>query len=104
MTTNIVQSISDEALESIIQYTERKDKADNSATVIDFGELRGLIARLRAAEVDAKRYRWLRNPSTDPASVIDKRVGDSVTGFGIWEYKAGDELDDAIDEAMERKI
>lgn len=99
MTTPIVPSISDEELESV------RASAERSATgyaCLHHTSYQAIIARLRAAEADAKRYRWMRNPSTDPASVIDKRVGDSVTGFGIWEYKAGDELDAAIDAAMER--
>ena len=48
---------------------------------------------------DAERYRWLRNPTTDPALVIDKRVGPS---FWDYEYRAGDALDAAIDAAIER--
>jgi hypothetical protein len=50
---------------------------------------------------DAARYRWLRNPTTDPALVIDKRVGPS---FWDYEYRAGDALDAAIDAAIEREI
>ena len=55
---------------------------------------------------DAERYRWLRDPSTDVATVIDKKVGwreyDEQTktgGYGIYEYRGGDELDAAIDAA-----
>lgn len=56
---------------------------------------------------DAARYRWLRNPDTNVALVLDKRTGwvppdDAVPGVGgyhTYEYRAGDELDAAIDAA-----
>jgi hypothetical protein len=44
---------------------------------------------------DAARYRWIRGSETDIASVIDKECSP-----GMWEYKAADELDAAIDAAM----
>lgn len=44
---------------------------------------------------DAARYRWLRSPTQDVGNVIDKQVVE-----GVWEYRAGDELDSAIDAAM----
>lgn len=56
--------------------------------------------------LDAKRYRWLRDPKTDVALVLDKRVGESIRGLNDefkgydYEYRAGDELDAAIDAAM----
>lgn len=58
--------------------------------------------------LDAKRYRWLRDPKTDPALVLDKRTGyvpedESVPGVGgyhTYEYRAGEELDAAIDAAI----
>lgn len=59
--------------------------------VVYIGELTG----------DAARYRWLRNPNQRIDSVIDKRVGELSSGMGIWEYKAGEELDAAIDAAMQ---
>lgn len=62
------------------------------------------VERLRA---DAERYRWLRDPTTDVALVLDKRTGwvpedESVPGVGgyhTYEYRAGEELDAAIDAA-----
>ncbi|MBS2057869.1 hypothetical protein [Pseudomonas aeruginosa] len=68
----------------------------------------GLIARLRAAEADAKRYRWLRNPDQDVSLVLDKVSGEvpadefGCGGYLAYEYRSGDELDAAIDAAMER--
>lgn len=52
---------------------------------------------------DAARYRWLRDESIDPGAVIDKKVGTFNSedgGYPIWEYRAGKDLDDAIDTAM----
>lgn len=62
-----------------------------------------LIERLEAAEKDATRYRWLRNPDQDVGNVIDKRIGTPHDITGVWEYRAGDELDNAIDAAMKEK-
>lgn len=57
---------------------------------------------------DAARYRWLRDPNTDVALVLDKKTGyvpidERVPGVGgchTYEYRAGEELDAAIDAAM----
>lgn len=65
-------------------------------------------AQADSALEDAERYRWLRNPTTDVALVLDKRTewvppDDVVHGVGghwSYEYRAGDELDAAIDAAI----
>jgi len=57
---------------------------------------------------DAARYRWLRDPQHDVALVLDKRTGyvpgdESIPGVGgyhTYEYRAGEELDAAIDAAI----
>jgi hypothetical protein len=57
---------------------------------------------------DAARYRWLRNPDIDVGLVLDKRTGwvppeegmPGIGGYHTYEYRAGDELDAAIDQAM----
>jgi hypothetical protein len=55
---------------------------------------------------DAERYRWLRNPTTDVALVLDKVAGEVPAdelgggGYRIYEYRAGEDLDSAIDAAM----
>lgn len=55
---------------------------------------------------DAERYRWLRNPDQDVSLVIDKVTGEipadefGCGGYRTYEYRAGDELDSAIDAAM----
>lgn len=61
---------------------------DNGKRMQD--ELEAYLVVLRK---DAERYRWLRDPE-------NKLVGESPSGIGIWEYRAGDELDAAIDAAM----
>ena len=50
---------------------------------------------VEALRKDAERYRWIRNPDQAIGHVIDK-----MASPGIYEYRAGDELDDAIDDAM----
>lgn len=65
-------------------------------------------AELDALERDAARYRWLRDPGHDVALVLDKQTeyvsaDESVPGVGgyyMYEYRAGVELDAAIDAAM----
>ncbi|HFH3145379.1 hypothetical protein [Pseudomonas aeruginosa] len=84
MTTPIVQSISDEQLAELEEYCHkrafvccgnfksgaeymraREEVCCNEPVLTDVNintpaeEILGLIARLRAAEADAKRYRWL---------------------------------------------
>ncbi|MNK60132.1 hypothetical protein D3C87_792600 [compost metagenome] len=57
---------------------------------------------------DAARYRWLRDPQSDVALVLDKRTGyvpaderiPGIGGYHTYEYRAGEELDTAIDEAI----
>ncbi|HBN8734571.1 TPA: hypothetical protein L3817_005972 [Pseudomonas aeruginosa] len=51
-----VQPISDEQLAQVKEIAFR-DTA--TRVTVKASDLRGLIARLRAAEADAKRYRWL---------------------------------------------
>ncbi|WP_208281121.1 zinc finger-like domain-containing protein [Massilia oculi] len=66
------------------------------------------VANKAEVEKDAARYRWLRDPDTDVALVLDKRTGfvppdesvPGVGGYSTYEYRAGEELDAAIDAAM----
>ncbi len=61
---------------------------------------------------DAARYRWLRDPQTDVALVLDKRTGyvpedervRGVGGYYTYEYRAGEELDAAIDAALAAQV
>jgi hypothetical protein len=52
--------------------------------------------QVRRMAKDAERYRWIRNPDQVVGHVIDKMVSS-----GVYEYRAGDELDDAIDAALQ---
>lgn len=66
-----------------------------------------LRAQLASAQKDAERYRWLRDTETDVSLVLDKQTGwvppdENVPGIGgyhTYEYRAGEELDQAIDAA-----
>lgn len=68
-----------------------------------------LIARVAELQADAERYRWLRAPDTDVSLVLDKVVGyepigpGGTGGYNLYEYRAGDELDSAIDAAIAAK-
>ncbi|ELM3819015.1 hypothetical protein RYY35_005877 [Pseudomonas aeruginosa] len=100
--------ISDEQLAELEGYSQHPAFLGDEDSAITMGELRGLIARLRAAEADAKRYRWLRNPDQDVSLVLDKVSGEvpadefGCGGYLAYESRSGDELDAAIDAAMER--
>ncbi|HCF5285533.1 TPA: hypothetical protein NIG60_004474 [Pseudomonas aeruginosa] len=130
MTTPIVQSISDEQLAELEEYchkrafvccgnfksgaeymSAREEVCCNEPVLTDVNintpaeEILGLIARLRAAEADAKRYRWLRSQPNDcSAPRIDichwQRNGDDSVNEG--EGLRLEEADKAIDAAMER--
>jgi hypothetical protein len=88
---------------TIATSSKYKDKSGNAADEID-----RLTAQVEPYKADAERYRWLRDTSTDVALVLDKRIkwvpeNENVPGVGgywIYEYRAGEELDAAIDAAM----
>ncbi|MBA5058310.1 hypothetical protein H2N66_31045 [Pseudomonas aeruginosa] len=82
--------ISDERLEEV-ETLYIGDRSRLDSTVILSGTLADIIARLRAAEADAKRYRWLRGFDRGEIAVRDLKSHLHVEG-----------LDAAIDEAMER--
>lgn len=96
-------------------------RVDPDGRWVRFDDVQSLLTATSAASTtgaartaeqvrDAERYRWLRNPDTDVALVLDKRTGfvppdESVPGAGgfyTYEYRAGEELDAAIDAAMAR--
>lgn len=98
-----------EAVRDAKTYNElvlAQTKLDDSLTS---RQLLELLDRLEKAEKDAERYRWLRSPDTDVSLVMDKRTGwvppdervEGVGGYHTYEYRAGEELDAAIDAAME---
>ncbi|HGN2642956.1 hypothetical protein V3399_29750 [Pseudomonas aeruginosa] len=59
MTTPIVLSISDERLADLKMYPQHLIILTDGDAAITMGELRGLIARLRAAEADVERLNKL---------------------------------------------
>ncbi|HBO3547979.1 hypothetical protein BH77_19815 [Pseudomonas aeruginosa C2773C] len=97
MTTPIVQSISDEQLAELDELTAKLtgdwwvDWDSSYAVTASPSNIQSLIARLRGAEADAKRYRWLRGFERGGITVRDLKSHLHVEG-----------LDAAIDEAMER--
>lgn len=91
MTTPIVQSITDEQLVEI--------EADGCMYVTQ-QEARGLITRLRAAEKDAQRYRYLRARAYEDDTEGDWIVGISEE-FNFPRYASHEEaIDVAIDAAI----
>ncbi|EPU0269627.1 hypothetical protein ACM7YN_15550 [Pseudomonas aeruginosa] len=100
MTTPIVQSISDEQLAELEGYSQHPAFLGDEDSAITMGELRGLIARLRAAEADAKRWRHARNILTVEA--IESAQSDYIN-FGLPPAESESiRADKAIDAAMER--
>lgn len=92
--------ISDEQLAEVEEIAFR-DTA--TRVTVKASDLRGLIARLRAAEADAKRYRWLRDSGRLLGDSMDSHADNFcvVTADGedvMW----FEQLDSAIDAAMER--
>lgn len=100
MTTPIVLSISDERLADLKMYPQHLIILTDGDAAITMGELRGLIARLRAAEPDAKRWRHARNILTVEA--IESAQSDYIN-FGLPPAESESiRADQAIDAAMER--
>lgn len=68
----------------------------------------GLKAQVAGLEKDAARYQWLRAPTSAVGLVIDKVSGEHEGLYGEaikdYEYRAGEELDIAIDAAMNTPI
>lgn len=89
MTTPIVASITDEQLAELeLVVSQAEDDYPMKKLFM------ALIARLRAAEKDAARYRWLRKGSENLKS---RYWLPSVKSSGFQD------IDDAVDTAMEKK-
>ena len=94
MSTPIVPSISDEQLAELEAIIDASDGNHPQTSL-----WRSVLARLRAAEADAKRYRWLRN-----LAGVDGHDGQ----YEAWILAPGHmmnandqaETDSAIDSAM----
>ncbi|HCE8553389.1 TPA: hypothetical protein NHR88_003846 [Pseudomonas aeruginosa] len=96
-----VQPISDEQLAELEGYSQHTAYLGDEDAAITMGELRGLIARLRAAEADAKRYRWLRDKSADADGVYPMVSLTDDCGDQVSNWLFGKAVDKAVDEAME---
>ncbi len=85
MTTPLVPSITDEQLADLEKQCEKFAGFAVNSTLVE-----QLISRLRAAERDAGRYRWLREQ------------GESFQWYNITRVDPDDfaSLDDCIDAAM----
>ncbi|MCV0161015.1 hypothetical protein KUC47_13590 [Pseudomonas aeruginosa] len=97
-----VKPISDEELD-VAERLSVSREVSATATWILNGTVSAIIARLRAAEADAKRYRWLRDSGRLLGDSMDSHAdyffvvtadGEDVMWF--------EQLDSAIDAAMER--
>lgn len=95
MTTTPVMTITDEQIAEIEYYALCGLQA-SPANIL------ALISRLRAAEKDAERYRWLRDVSVDADG--DTVMAAKIDGEGntISNWMFGRLLDDSIDAAMEQ--
>lgn len=94
MTTTPVTSITDEHLEEI-----ERDIEECACFAINSIVVEQIITRLREAEKDAARYRWLRDEALNvddwaPAVVI-------TDGSMIQQCLDGRDLDEEIDTAMQ---
>ncbi|YCH23123.1 hypothetical protein M1D96_06360 [Pseudomonas sp. D1-3] len=101
MTTPIVPSITDEQLaeleESVVSTLADPELSDKDvATVMAIG---GIIARLRASEKEAARYRWLRDEKRFTAGEMFGHL--MVVESEGEDCYFGDKLDSVIDLHME---
>ncbi|HGO9514210.1 hypothetical protein I5K88_28970 [Pseudomonas aeruginosa] len=104
-----VQPISDEQLaeleEVVVRLTHGDWWVDWNGSYIEIASpsnIKSLIARLRAYEVDAKRYRWLR----DSGRLLGDNMDSHEYNFCVVTADGEDvmwfeQLDSAIDAAME---
>lgn len=94
--------ISDADLAMLEDYLEGLTVPDERMAEVKIGELRGLIARLRAAEKGEARYLWLRDRVG-----VDFAYGDFMPYLPTGGYRRDEQdkkqTDDAIDIALERQ-
>lgn len=116
MTTPIVPSITDEQLVELEDYCSLPVFQDETDAPLVMGELRGLIARLRDAEKDAARYRWICDNACDlnfyasgePVPAAGERRITGKVEIDEAQYPVEDfgsakpQLDSLIDTAMEQ--
>lgn len=94
MTTNPVMSITDEQIAEIVRMNSELNELRCVVRYIRVDEVEALISRLRAAERDAERYRWLRERG-------DACQWMNIIRIDLDEFVCQDNaLDTAIDTAM----
>lgn len=98
MTPNTVQPITDEQLAELSLYALTPYYPNGIRTRITFEELRSLIARLRAAEKDAERWRYARQ-LMHPLDIVDFQDARDSIGLPATE-NISLQVDAAIDAAM----
>lgn len=102
MTTNPVMSITDEQIAEIVRMNSELNELRCVVRYIRVDEVEALISRLRAAEKDAERYRFLKDKGHFRAMSIDMGGNHSWTGMGRSVGK-GPTVDEAIDAAMQEQ-
>ena len=95
-------------MESLLQHCKEIDEAGGLANRVTPSVVIELITRLRQAEKDAARYRWLRDEAADadqtsPLVFMADECADIVTDGDYQGIMFGKLLDAAIDEAMQCK-
>lgn len=95
-------------MESLLQHCKELDEAGGLANRVTPSVVIELITRLRQAEKDAARYRWLRDESSDsertsPLVFMADECADIVTEGWYQGILFGESLDCAMDEAMQCK-
>ncbi|EJV1460574.1 TPA: hypothetical protein ACXKAZ_000324 [Pseudomonas aeruginosa] len=96
-----VQPISDEQLAEVERLISQREPSYENRKIMN-ATISAIIARLRAAEVDAKRYRWLR----DSGRLLGDNMDSHEYNFCVVTADGEDvmwfeQLDSAIDAAME---
>ena len=82
------------------------DADEYLTATVSRADLRALLARLNAAEVDAMRYRWLRDEAIESgitcplAHMTDARGRVETADEGFSPILFDEQLDEAIDAAM----
>ena len=99
MSQPIVPSITDEQLAELEAFTSDFYPVDKLITT--HGEMQSVLNRLRAAEKDAARYRWLRGKVG-----VDHAYGDFMAFLPCGNYEITEHdnhnTDQAIDAAIEQ--
>lgn len=99
MTPKTVQPITDELLADIEEYLSLSARhLDDEQAAVTKYELRALIARLRAAEKDAERWRYARQ-LMHPLDIVDFQDARDSIGLPATE-NISLQVDAAIDAAM----